>query len=68
MPYITLEGGKLDSKQKEELIMKLTSVASEVMQVPKEFFIMTIKEFPDENIGIGGKTINKVKEEYGNKE
>ena len=64
MPYITVEGGKLTREQKEELINKLTDVASKVMNVPSEFFLTTIKELPDENIGIGGKTIDKVKEDY----
>lgn len=45
-------------------IYKLTDVASKVMNVPSEFFLTTIKELPDENIGIGGKTIDKVKEDY----
>ncbi|HBM98106.1 MAG TPA: 4-oxalocrotonate tautomerase, partial [Ruminococcus sp.] len=30
------------------------------------FFVTTIKELPDKNFGIGGKTIDKVKEEYLN--
>jgi len=32
--------------------------------VPQEFFVTTIKEGSDKNFGIGGKTIDKVKEEY----
>ncbi|MDZ5005784.1 hypothetical protein GNF40_06490 [Clostridium perfringens] len=42
----------------------MTAVASEVMHVPSEFFCMTIKELEDENLGIGGKTIDKTKKEY----
>lgn len=64
MPYITIEGGRLTDEQKSELIRRLTEVSSEIMNVPKEFFITTIKELPDKNIGIGGKTIDVVKEEY----
>ncbi len=64
MPYITVEGGKLTKEQKEELITELTSIASKVMKVPSEFFLTTIKELPDENIGIGGTTIDKIKKEY----
>ena len=30
----------------------------------QEFFVTTIKELPDKNFGIGGKTIDKVKAEY----
>ena len=64
MPYITIESGTLSDEQKEELIRRLTEVSSEIMRVPQEFFVTTIKEIPDKNFGIGGKTIDKVKEEY----
>lgn len=64
MPYITVEGGPLTTEQKEELIARLTAVSSEIMHVPQDFFMITIKELSDKNIGIGGKCIDVVKEEY----
>ncbi|SHH32597.1 4-oxalocrotonate tautomerase [Anaerosphaera aminiphila DSM 21120] len=64
MPYITIESGILSDEQKELLIKRLTEVSSEIMNVPQEFFVTTIKELPDKNFGIGGKTIDKVKDEY----
>lgn len=64
MPYITVEGGSLSDEQKEMLIKRLTEVSAEIMKVPPEFFITTIKELPDKSIGIGGKTIDVVKSEY----
>ncbi|MEG0895520.1 MAG: 4-oxalocrotonate tautomerase DmpI [Oscillospiraceae bacterium] len=64
MPYITVESGNLSNEQKEELIKQLTSVSSEIMKVPEEFFSITIKELPEKNFGIGGKTIDVVKKEY----
>lgn len=64
MPYITVESGTLSDKQKELLIKRLTEVSSEIMNVPQEFFVTTIKELPDKNFGIGGKTIDNVKAEY----
>ncbi len=64
MPYISVESGKMTSVQKTELIRRLTEVSSEIMNVPKEFFEIIIKELPEENIGIGGKTIDIVKSEY----
>lgn len=67
MPYITIESGALSDRQKEQLIERLTQVSSEIMNIPSEFFSVTIKELPDKNFGIGGKTIDKVKEEYQNK-
>lgn len=64
MPYIIIEGGQMTTEQKQQLIERMTNVASEIMKIPSEFFITTIKELSDENIGIGGKTIDKIKEEY----
>ena len=64
MPYITIESGTLSDEQKELLIKRLTEVSSEIMKVPQEFFVTTIKEVSDKNFGIGGKTIDIVKEEY----
>ena len=64
MPYISVESGTLSEEQKIELIQRLTQAASEVMHVPQEFFTVTIKELPDVNFGIGGRTIDKMKAEY----
>lgn len=64
MPYISVESGALSDEQKVELIRRLTETASEVMRVPQEFFTVTIKELPDVNFGIGGRTIDKVKAAY----
>lgn len=64
MPYISVESGALSDEQKELLIKRLTEISSEIMKVPKEFFTVTIKELPDKNFGIGGKTIDVVKSEY----
>ncbi len=64
MPYITVESGFLSDEQKETLIKRLTEISSEIMNVPQESFVTTIKELPDKNFGIGGKTIDKVKAEY----
>ena len=44
MPYISVEGGSLSDEQKEQLIKRLTDVSSEIMNVPKEFFTVTLKE------------------------
>lgn len=58
MPYITIESGILSDEQKEELIKRLTEVSSEIIKVPQEFFVTTIKEVSDKNFGIGGKLYN----------
>ena len=64
MQYITIEGGELSPSQKEDLIKQITEVSSKIMKIPSDFFMVTIKELPDNNIGIAGKTIDKVKAEY----
>lgn len=64
MPLITIESGNLTKAQKNELIERITQISSEITHIPSEFFYVSIQELPDENIGIGGKTIDKVKLEY----
>ena len=64
MPYITLECGKLTKVQKEQLITEMTCTASEITHIPPQFFVMTIKELPDDSIGVGGETIEKTKAAY----
>lgn len=64
MPYIKIESGKLSDEQKTLLIKRLTETSAEIMKIPQEFFAVTITELPDKNFGIGGKTIDIVKEEY----
>ncbi|WP_290381190.1 4-oxalocrotonate tautomerase DmpI [Bacteroides acidifaciens] len=60
MPYISVEIGALTSEQKKELIERLTATAAEITHIPVQFFTVTIKELPDENFGIGGKTIDEI--------
>lgn len=64
MPYISIESGKLSTVQKKQLIERLTATASEITNIPKQFFTVTIKELPDENFGIGGKSIDEIKRNY----
>ena len=73
MPYISIERGSLTGKQKKQLIERLTATASEILckakrfaysHIPEQFFTVTIKELPDENFGIGGKSIDEIKRNY----
>lgn len=34
------------------------------IHIPEQFFTITIKEPPDENFGIGGKSISEIKRAY----
>lgn len=64
MPYITIEGGHLTDDQKEKLISRITEISSEIMNIPQDFFMISIKELGDKNIGIGGRSIDIIKAEY----
>ena len=64
MPYISIESGKLTAGQKKQLIERLTATASEITNIPEQFFTISIKEIPDENYGIGGKSIDEIKRNY----
>lgn len=61
MPVISMEIGKLTAEQKRTLIQRFTETASEVTQIPKQFFVMTIKELDDDNMGMGGDTVSEIK-------
>ena len=64
MPYISIESGRLTAEQKKELIERLTATTTEITHIPAQFFAVTIKELSDENFGIGGKSINEIKQNY----
>ena len=64
MPHITVESGKLTDEQKRTLIERITTVSSEIMKIPPEFYSVTIHEIDDVNYGIGGKCIDVVKQHY----
>ena len=60
MPFIKLEGGKIDKEKKEKLISEFTRVASETLGIPEDAFIVLIKENEMDNWGTGGKVLSKV--------
>ena len=61
MPMISFESGQLSAEVKEELIVKLTDISVEITGIPKKLFFVTIREFPDENIAVGGRTVKELK-------
>mgnify|MGYP000656335061 CR=1 FL=1 len=65
MPMISFESGQLTDEIKNKLIMKLTDISSEVTGIPKELFFVSIRELPDNNIAVGGKTVSDLKNELG---
>lgn len=54
MPVISIEGSHLTKEQKQELIVALTEVASNIMKVNKDAYVVVIKENDMDNIGVGG--------------
>lgn len=67
MPYISFESGKLEQDVKKKLIQRLTEVSVEITGIPKELFLVSIRELPDNNIAVGGKTVTVLKKELQNK-
>jgi len=63
MPFIAFEAGQLTDEVKEQLIERLTEVSVEITGIPKELFLVSIREQPDENIAVGGKTVKQLKNE-----
>lgn len=64
MPYISIENDRLTTEQKRQLIERHTATASEIAPIPAQFFTVTIKELPDKDFGIGGKSIDEIKRSY----
>jgi 4-oxalocrotonate tautomerase len=59
MPVISVEGSKLTKDQKRELIASLTEVASNIMKINKEAYVVVIKENDMDNIGVGGVLLSE---------
>ena len=59
MPVITFEGPFLPDDKKEDLIREFTRISNEITNIPKEAFVIFIKENPYENMGQGGITIKE---------
>jgi 4-oxalocrotonate tautomerase len=63
MPIIEFTAGKLSREVKDKLITQLTDISVEITGIPKHLFFITINEKPDEDIAIGGVSVQKLKEE-----
>ena len=55
----TLDGGKLDRQQKEEICRGVTEVIARVANKPKDSILIFIDEDQHENIAQGGKLLQK---------
>jgi 4-oxalocrotonate tautomerase len=63
MPIIEFTAGKLTKEVKEKLITQLTDISVEITGISKHLFFITINEKPDEDIAVGGVSVQKMKEE-----
>lgn len=59
MPYISFEGPKLTKEQKAQLVKEISEVASGILNIPKDNFIVSIKESDPDNVGIGGELLSE---------
>jgi len=60
MPNIIIEAAKLTKENKNELIKTITKTASEITKIPQTSYTVLIKEFPVENWGIGGESLEEI--------
>ena len=63
MPIIEFTAGKLTREVKDKLITQLTDISVEITGIPKHLFFITINEKADEDIAVGGVSVQKLKEE-----
>ena len=61
MPTITIALDKISEEKKKQLVENLTKEASKITEYPPEFFFVYVQEYPAENIGVGGKTLNEIR-------
>ena len=63
MPVIRIDIGKqpMNDRLKKQLIEKLTQTAAGITQIPKIAFSVIINEHDDANYGVGGNTLDKVR-------
>jgi 4-oxalocrotonate tautomerase len=62
MPVISVTMGTINKEQKKALIAGLTATAIEITNIPPHAFNVTINELSDENLGLGGQTVEEIKQ------
>jgi 4-oxalocrotonate tautomerase len=63
MPIIEFTAGKLTREIKDKLITQLTDISVEITGIQRHLFFITINEIPDEDIAVGGVSVQKIKTE-----
>ncbi|OPL19247.1 MAG: 4-oxalocrotonate tautomerase [Candidatus Aegiribacteria sp. MLS_C] len=55
MPTITIDGPPIaDTAIKRELVRDITDAAEKAYGIPREAYVVLIREYTPENVGIGG--------------
>ncbi|CAD7288929.1 putative tautomerase [Campylobacter majalis] len=64
MPFINVKmaGPEPTTEQKQELITQITDTFVNVLGKNKDRVMIMLEILPDENIGVGAKTIKQIKE------
>jgi len=58
MPSVTIEGPKIEEVEiKRELVKEITDALEKAYKIPREAYVIVIKENSPENVGVGGKLI-----------
>lgn len=58
MPVISIEMGPSTPEKKQKLIQALTTTAAQITGIPEQSFIVLIKEYPLDAIGVGGEPLS----------
>lgn len=61
MPVITIALHQIEPDMKERLVEGLTKAAADATAIPQSSFIVLVDEYPDDAIGIGGRTLSAIK-------
>jgi 4-oxalocrotonate tautomerase len=61
MPVITIAMDQISEEKKKQLVENLTREAAEITGYPAEFFFVYVQEYPEENIGVAGKTLKEMR-------
>ena len=58
MPNVTIDGPIMQNVETKRLLVKeVTDALEKAYKFPRDAYVVTIKENPPENVGVGGKLI-----------
>ncbi|MDD1777758.1 MAG: tautomerase family protein [Candidatus Helarchaeota archaeon] len=58
MPNVTIDGPKIENLEiKRVLVKEVTDALEKAYKLPRQVYIVIIKENPSENVGVGGKLV-----------